>query len=771
MKKTVLYILISLIVFQTAPAKQKVRIALFEGGKYIVHDVLREEYFKQLEALLPDSIEIIKLPSGYRSADWNRSYSKHMALELTANTEIDLLLAFGPWVIEDLLEAGFDKPVIGMHQQNSEASKLLSFEDKPVAENLTLHLRPGKVFDDIQLLKKLFPFERLGLLSFTDSLDTDLLERLTYIGEKEGFEVFSASEYDNIGTYAFFKSYFQIRRKAQVIYLTPLHGLDNIQIEKFLEMLRGDSVITFIDEGGVLLSKGAAVTNNYFGVISEARFAAYKTVKILEGAKPSELPVLFRSGYHLALNKKVLSSKLNELDIELLNNYTTVGEPEKDTLETFLLKDLITRAISSNPQILASQSDVEKSEASEGLTKSGYKPQVSVNAEAGYWDENLRHNSLNRIDETYLLSSLDVEQKLFSLETFKQMKASQIATSMSRVELSARELDLELAVSLAFLDLLKQQELVKLYNNQRNMIDYALETAHTDVRLGLKDSLDIYLLESERYNLVQSKIEATKLYNIAKQILNTLMNQFPEFDYNLIYTAFNEQSFIDREYKIREKFPNKNSQAAFLRKLETKYVDNSPEYTLANEQIEWKETLLEANKATYYPDISLFGSLYYNNYLKESDLFTEKKSGWTVGGKLTLPLFSGGSRSKKSQILKSEINRDEYLRDDIRLHIMKDCQVYSEKVFSSAEKFLPAYLSKQKSIRAFELGVDKYLEGTVSTEELINIIRYNQDNESDAIDIRFEYFVSAARLIRVLGIQVSDGYTDFLERFQSVIEN
>ena len=108
--KTIFSLLVLLSIFLSPTNAKEIKrfnIGYFEAGQYEVHAILREEYFKQLENLLPDNIQIVSIPEGYRSADWNREQSKKMAQQLCEIKHLDFILAVGPWVVQDLLEAGF----------------------------------------------------------------------------------------------------------------------------------------------------------------------------------------------------------------------------------------------------------------------------------------------------------------------------------------------------------------------------------------------------------------------------------------------------------------------------------------------------------------------------------------------------------------------------------------------------------------------------------------------------------------------------------------
>ena len=749
---------------------EKINVGYFEAGHYPVHSLLRDEYFKQLQQLLPENIEIVQIPEGYRSADWDRATSITMAKQLKNIKHLDIVIAFGPWVVNDLLEAGFTKPIIGLHQFNPKAEGLLDENNRPVADNLTVHFRPGKTLDDIHILTKLFKVKKLGLLYFpTEQNKFSMSEHIKSLGQRFGFEVVTAEKYDNKGTYAFFKSYNAIRGKIDALYLPPLWGLETKSIGDFFEMLNREKVPTFTDEGGIIVEKGATATNNYFGVVSEARFNAVKTVDIINGKTPADLPVIFRSGFNLAVNQKSVSKCKVRINSEVFNNYTVIGSKPTEDIPLYQLSELVNRAIYQNPGFLAASDAVAAAQSDVDISKSGYFPQLYGQLSVDNIDENLRHNSLNRLDKNIYQSSLNLEQKLFSLESLKSINSAKKKTALIESDQKAAQLDLELAVSLAYLDYLKFSEQLKALKNIRTMLNYNLETAHAIQIISGKDSLAILRMESKRYNLTLKNIELLQLRKSSRIILNSLLNLPAEEKYILQDDLFTEDRFIQYESAFLDKIKSYDVQRAIAQKIETEAFANNPALARSDFSIEWQKALLDENKSSFYPTVGLHASLYYNDYLKESALFEEKKTGWTVGGKISLPLYLGGKRLKEKGKLKANLSQAEYEKDAAALEIMRTSRTEFQRLLSHAQQMTPAYLAKERGYRSINIAIEKFGSENISAVDFLDILSTTLDSDLRSIDTRFEYYASMARLIHTIGLPVGDDYTNFVERFHTVL--
>ncbi|MCK4461023.1 MAG: hypothetical protein KAW46_04430, partial [candidate division Zixibacteria bacterium] len=290
----------------TAVAQQKKRInlAFFEAGRCLEHDILRDEFSHQLRQLTPDDFEIIPIPQGYKMAEWKRDSCRLLAAELVALEDADMVVALGPWVVEDLLAAGYDKPIVALNRVDPAAEGLLDKAGRPIAPNLTVQARPVQLARDIDALTRLTDVRRLGVLYFpTGEEQNDIMSKLQSLGEQHGFEVVMGEGYDNKGAYAFFKAYRSLAGKVDAVYLFPMWAMDGIKIREFFAMTKRDKMPTFVWEGAYLIQRGALAGNSGFSVIPQARMAAVKLVKIIEGATPGDLPVVFDVPPGLSINE------------------------------------------------------------------------------------------------------------------------------------------------------------------------------------------------------------------------------------------------------------------------------------------------------------------------------------------------------------------------------------------------------------------------------------------------------------------------------------
>ncbi|MDH4035668.1 MAG: hypothetical protein OEV80_17895, partial [candidate division Zixibacteria bacterium] len=346
------------LIFGVAQAQQKRRINLgfFEGGRCLAHDILRDEFSHQLEQMAPADIQVVPVPQGYMSAGWKRDSCRILAHDLVRLESVDILVAMGPWVVEDLLTAGYSKPILALHRVDPYAEGLLDARGRPIVENLTVQLRPTQIARDIDALTGLIQVQRLGVLYFPSGDEREtIMSQLTALGHKYRFEVLSAEGVDAGGAFAFFKSYLELSRKVDAVYIFPMWAMDGVKIREFFNMTKRDKVPTFVWEGAYLVQRGALASNSGYSVIPEARFAATKLLQIIDGATPADLPVTFDVPSGLTINESTADLTGVDIPATLRREAQLVRAEPTEESRYFTIVEALQRALDASPSHLAQQ--------------------------------------------------------------------------------------------------------------------------------------------------------------------------------------------------------------------------------------------------------------------------------------------------------------------------------------------------------------------------------------------------------------------------------
>ncbi|MEW6411858.1 MAG: ABC transporter substrate binding protein [Candidatus Zixiibacteriota bacterium] len=749
-----------------AETKHSFNLGYFEAGPNPEHSLLRTEFYNQLSQLLPDGYQYVRIPNGFRSAEWNRDDCKRMARELVREKDVDILIAMGPWVVNDLIEAGYDRPILAIHQFNPRYEGLLDENGRPVIDNLTVHEQPGKMFDDLRVLTGLVDVKRLGFLFFPSAGEQEkVLAELTAIGEKLGFEVITADEYDNYGVFAYFKSFHSLPKDIDAIYIGPSANLKTENISSFLQLPINDGTPLFAYEGKVVLEKGAFATASYFTALSEARFNADKAVRIMTGEKPADLPVAFRGAMGLAVNNEVALQCGIHLPEAVLSDFFVVEAKPAEDAPYFTLADAVNRAAMQNPGYLAQYDALEAAVQTAGQARAEYMPQIYGTAGLLYVDNNTADNYRDLISNDQYYASLNLEQKIVSLETLKSIKVAAQERELENINLTKAQLDLELAVSLAYLEYLRAQETFTTCVNNRTLIEHSLELATSKSRMGDGDSLDVVRLEDERYQATIRVVDARAEVRVARAILNSLFNLPGDRDLVLESARFSEEALWAYEGEFQDLLKDLPSQEQFKQSMVAQALSENPAVKSFDTRINIQKQLLSKNSARFYPTLGFKASLNFSDWLEDTPLFEENNTTWSVGGFLNIPLFLGKERLRERGKLKANLSEMEYRRDDTSLKIMRDIHTQVNKLIAADNHMVPAYQSKKRATQLLSIVVPEYSSGKRTLWNLLDAQSNSLRAELNAINARFAYWEAIARLVHAAGWTAHDDYTDFQDQF------
>jgi len=748
--------------------KRSFNLGYFEAGPYAAHSLLRREFYDQLEQILPDDYKFVTVPQGFRSAQWMRDTCRIMAKQLVDEKSVDIVIAMGPWVVHDLLEAGFDRPIIAMHQFDPGLEGLLDEDGRPIVSNLTVHSRPVGLYEELTILSRLIDVKRLGVLYFPSANERDtVLSEFKAIGDQLGFEIVSAEGFNIYGTYAYFKSFNELDKDIDALYLPPLWALDQTALSQFLERAVEEKIPTFTSEGKLLVERGGFATASFFSIISEARFNAAKAVRIMQGELPEDLPVFFRGGLGLAVNNGTALKCGIELPENVLSDFNVVEAPVGGEVTYFSLNEAINRAADLNPGMLAQSDALTGAMQAARQAYSGYLPQLYGTAEVTHLDDNMVHNYRDEVSNDGYRASLQLDQQLFSLETIREINLASKHRDLAQTDFAQAQLDIELAVSLAYLNYLRSREVLTALTSNRSVIEHNLELAMIKAQTGEGDTLDVVRLEDERYQATLRVIDARADRKIALVALNVLLNLPGNEPLQLDSITFAEQSFLYNEAQLNDRLKDRAAQREMEEKVVAGALGMSPAVGQARKHVELQKSLLARNSARFWPSLGLKASLNFSDWLEESPTFTEENTTWSVAGMLRLPLFLGSDRFRERSRLKAALSEMEYRQDEVSLDVMRQIRTGFHFLVAAVTRITPALQSRKRAQQVLTSVVPRYSSGDYGLTDLLEVQANAIDAELAAINARYAYYEAVAKLVHSAGWTVRDDYSNFLEQFHA----
>lgn len=761
-----LIVLVSVLIANAALAKETIRLGYIEGGKYPIHDAVRTEFQKQLQLNMPDSLEIIFDPSGFRSANWHRDTCRMMAENLAALEGMDIIVAMGPWVVEDLLAAGCKKPILAMHRFNAAAEGLIGTDGRPIADNLTVDYDPDQLKNDLTMFSRLKKIRKLGILYFATGDEHErLIVAAREIGNQLGFEVVTAEGYDNAGTFAFFKAYPELDRDVDAIYLPPMWGLDIKQANEFLSRMLASRKAAYTSEGRFFVERGAFASDAGYSYYTEGRRAVDKLFKIIDGATPADLPVIAKAPRGLSINLETADKLSIEPPIRAINDAFTIDAPPPSEATHFSLVDAVARAEQANPGILSRYDLLTAAGEAASQARAAYLPQINAGAAFSHFDDNTVYNARELIDQDRWVAGISLDQLLLSLQTVKNIKLAGQQKDFSQIELKQSRIDLELAVAAAYLNYLQAYELLQVEKQNRDLIDRGLIAASTLEALGQKKRQEYLRWEDERTIASQTIIEARTNLKAAEVLLKVLINLPADAPINVDDVAFDEERFY-RDYSALRRFLDRESaQRSFLDYLVQSGLNENPQVLSHKNLIEQQQTLLGRNRARYLPTVGFQAQLNWRDELADRLNFKEEKTTWNLSAHLRLPLFEGTDRVHEGRKIKARISSFEFERDNTSLKVMGAIETTGRHLLSAYYRVPMTSRSQSLARQNYELTAAEYEAGNQPQIDLLDAIAAVHRAESSYVVTRYRFYLTLATLVHEVGWASGGTGSDFVEMF------
>lgn len=731
-------------------------VGFFEGGATPAHAEFRDLFRSQLEYMIPRGTDLTYSPTGFKSAEWARETSQAMARELAQDETIDLVVALGPWTVEDLLASGFDRPIVAALRYDPLIEGLTDERGRPKAHNLTVRLRPNKLVSDINYLVSLAPVKRLGLLSFpSDDESGLLLAAVQGFGERVGFEVVTAEGYDRNGTYAFFKAYNQLAGKIDALYLTPLSGFNSDKIRQFYATLARDRVLSFSSEGEYHSARGALAAGSMESSLVKAHYHAWKVIRIIQGTTPADLPTTFNDDPGLVINETTASQLGMDIRRERRYDLEVLEAPKPEDVERLTVVDAVNTGLAQSPDYQSRYAALNAAEQAVSEARSGYLPQVSLTARGDHFDPNAVHND-DRYRADRIAAGIRVEQNLFAPKVGRAVEQASLSREATASDLRQAGLDLERGVTLAFLEVVQAKQILGVLRTNKIQVRDCANLTELRLNLGESRADQVWRMESEWMDALQLVRAAEAELNIARINLNTLMGRPGDYPFVADWQHFTDSRFFRNESMLKNVVSLPNGHADLVATLVDLALANNPRLTRASLGMDLGRSVLAQNRAGFWPTVGLSARLGMAQERAEIDAFEEKNPSWSVGVGLELPLFLGGRRFKERNRLQAQLDRLEYRRDQASVEVASRIRVGVEAMLSRAEEFPIAARSAELANRYYPEVQAQFGSGLVTIVELIDAIHHDRDASIKAIRTQIDFFSQLVELGHTVGLSASE---------------
>lgn len=318
---------------------------------------------------------------------------------------------------------------------------------------------------------------------------------------------------------------------------------------------------------------------------------------------------------------------------------------------------------------------------------------------------------------------------------WKSLKLSGIDVELAIEQARSSKIDMVNQVSKSFYSVLLANDSYEVF---KESFDNAIEN-YTDIKKkfdqGLVAEYDLIRAEVSVRNVEPNMLQAKNALTLAKWQLKALMGMDLEQNINCEGALTDYQEHLYSDYLATDTVLADNTT---LRQLD-----------IQGRQLDAKLTM---EKFDYLPTLSLSGLYQWtsmNNDFKFGDYKWNPYS--MVGLKLTIPIFSGGSRMNKIRQTRVTLNQLSLQRDDLQRNLQLAVKQSMDNMSTCVKRFDAAKKGVTQSEKGYMIAQKRYETGAGTLLELNDAelaMTQSKLNYNQAI---YDYMVSKAELEKVLG--------------------
>lgn len=402
-----------------------------------------------------------------------------------------------------------------------------------------------------------------------------------------------------------------------------------------------------------------------------------------------------------------------------------------DTLETALAK-----AYENNPALKSVRASTMAVDENVALAKSGYRPTLSI--DGGYSETNIstndriNGNATKDVDGYNRILSATISQPIFSgFKTINSVSSAKSYVKAAQASLMNTEQNVLLSASIAYLDVLRDEAIVKLQKNNEKLLKKELDETRERFKVGEVTTTDVSQAEASYASAQSQRISAEGNLEASKAVYEQIIGVAPKD--------------VKDPQNIEKLFPKSMEEAL-------KYAEsNNFSVIAAKQNLKAKKYDVKATKGDLLPSVNAYATaqtIKAENYMYDKNPTTDAVE---VGVNFSVPLYNAGASRAK-------IRQSKYYQRQAREDLMNAEDKLRSDITSYWE-YLSANKAKIKSvksqIKAYQVALDGVREeealGNRTVLDVLNQYQFLLNSEVEEVTTRHDYYVSGLGLLQAMG--------------------
>lgn len=403
-------------------------------------------------------------------------------------------------------------------------------------------------------------------------------------------------------------------------------------------------------------------------------------------------------------------------------------------------------ALSDNPTVKIADMEIQRYDYVKQQAWGNLLPQISASGQysRSVVKSEMRGGISFGADNTFAFTG-DVSLPLFAPQIYRTLKLNkaQLATAVESAR--ATRIDLVAAVKVAFYNVLLAEQSLEVLKESERTVQQTVDETQLKYDNGLASEYDLLTAQVQLSNLKPTILQTEQAIGVAKLSLKMYLSLPEEVEVSVVGELNQMRDMVFAGTDLTTDISENSS----LKQLDL--------------QTETLKRQLKVANASRLPVLAAFGQVSFTgNDMDALSFFgaaepPKYKFFWThpisVGVSLSVPIFSGLTKSAQSRSIKNQIMQLESQRDYVAQQIDVQVRNSISSVLTAREKMFSQETTMKQAEKAFNISETRYNAGAGTMLEL-NMARLNLTqsrlNFSQAI---FDYLSSKAEYDKIIGVE------------------
>lgn len=397
-----------------------------------------------------------------------------------------------------------------------------------------------------------------------------------------------------------------------------------------------------------------------------------------------------------------------------------------DTLQTAL-----TKAYDYNPSLKAARAGTRAVDENVAIAKSGYRPTLSV--DGGYSDTKINTNAPTKPTYGYNRSlAATISQPVFSgFKTVNSVSAAKSYAQASQAGLMATEQYVLLEAATAYLDVLRDEAIVKLQKNNEKLLKKELDETRERFKVGEVTTTDVSQAEASYASAQSQRISAEGNLEASIAVYKQVIGTNPKD--------------LSTPTTLEKMFPKSMEEALAYAE------DHNYSVKEARHNLKARKYDVNTNRGELLPSVNAYaqaGRIKTQNYALEKNPTNNEVE---FGVNLNIPIYNGGS--SRAKIRQSKYYRWQAEEDLLNARDSLHAGVKSAWEYMTSNKARIASVKAQT--KAYQVALNGVREeeslGNRTVLDVLNQYQYLLNSEVEEVTTRHDYYVSGLSLLQSMG--------------------